>query len=181
MTESIRKLLNVDYAEFDQLALAAPQGANGVTLVPYFDGERTPNLPDATGSLVGLRNSVERSDIARAAFEGVACGLLDGVDALTNSGVVTDGRFFLIGGGSRSEAFRQVFAALSERDVVVPTNDETVARGAAVQAACVLTGDSPSSIAAQWNLSAGTVIAPATSPAEPAETVRSRYRTAAAT
>lgn len=181
VTESIRKLLNVDYAEFDQLALSAPQGANGVTLIPYFDGERTPNLPDATGSLVGLRTSVERSDIARAAFEGVACGLLDGVDALVDSGVVADGRFFLIGGGSRSEAFRQVFAGLSGRDIIIPTNDETVARGAAVQAACVLTGESPSTIADRWNLSAGTVVSPPSSPGESAQTVRSRYRAAAAT
>ncbi len=180
VTESIRKLLNVDYDEFDELALAAPQGANGVTLVPYFDGERTPNLPDATGSLVGLRTSVERSDIARAAFEGVACGLLDGVDALVDSGVVADGRFFLIGGGSRSQAFREVFASLSGRDITIPINDETVARGAAVQAACALTGDVPSVISDRWNLSAGTVIQPSGAEGQSADDVRSRYRLAAA-
>ncbi len=180
VTESIRALLNVDYDGFDHLALDAPQGANGVTLVPYFDGERTPNRPEANGSLVGLRTSVQRSDIARAAIEGVACGLLDGVDALVNNGVAMNGLFFLIGGGSRSRAFGEVFASLSGREVIVPENDETVARGAAVQVACVLTGDGPSTVASRWGLGVGTVIAVPQESGDSAEVVRARYRSAAA-
>ena len=76
----------------DALALAAEPGAGGVTLVPYFDGERTPNRPDATGTIAGLRSDVTREQVARAAFEGVVCGLLDGLDALDGAGVATGGR-----------------------------------------------------------------------------------------
>ncbi len=178
VTESFRQLLGVDYDEFDRLALTAEQGANGLTLVPYFDGERTPNLPTASGALIGLRNPIRRSDIARAAFEGVTCGLLDGVDALLNNGVTARGRFFLIGGGSRSAAFAQTFASLSGRNVLVPDNDETVARGAAVQAACVAEGTSPSDLAARWRLDAGQVTEPGAPVGEPADDVRARYRLA---
>ncbi len=179
VTESIRGLLNVSYEEFDELALSAPQGSNGLTLVPYFDGERTPNRPDATGALVGLRTSVERSDMARAGFEGVTCGLLDGVDALTTSGVVADGRFFLIGGGSKSAAFASIFASLSERDILLPASDETVARGAAVQAGCVLTGQEPDHLAAAWSLDQSRLVTPPDSVAVSASVVRDRYRTEA--
>jgi xylulokinase len=179
VTESIRLLLDIGYAEFDRLALQAEQGAHGLTLVPYFDGERTPNLPNATGALTGLRNPLERSDVARAAVEGVTCGLLDGIDALVANGVTTTGRFFLIGGGSRSAAFSQTFASLSGRDVLVPDNDETVARGAAVQAACVMEGVSPSEIAARWQLDAGHITEPGPVVGESAAEVRNRYGAAA--
>jgi xylulokinase len=179
VTESIRTLLGVDYAEFDRLALQTPQGANGLTLVPYFDGERSPNLPRARGGLVGLRNPIDRSDLARSAIEGVTCGLLDGVDALLNCGVTTRGRFFLIGGGSKSEAFGQVFASLCGRDVLVPQSDETVARGAAVQAACVHSGVTPAEIASQWRLGAGRLVDFCPGDGEPADEVRARYREAA--
>ncbi len=178
VTESIRALLGVDYAEFDRMALQSPQGAGGLTLIPYFDGERTPNLPGSSGGLVGLRNPIDRSGLARAAIEGVTCGLLDGVDALLNCGVTTEGRFFLIGGGSKSEAFGQVFASLSARDVLVPHNDETVARGAAVQAACAHGGESPGEVASRWQLDAGRVVEPRTEGGEPPDEVRARYRAA---
>ncbi|MFW2384101.1 MAG: xylulokinase [Acidimicrobiales bacterium] len=179
VTESVRALLGVDHAEFDTLALNSSQGANGLTLVPYFDGERTPNLPDASGSLLGIRNPLERTDLARAAVEGVTCGLLDGVDALLDNGVTARGRFFLIGGGARSESFAQVFACLSTRAVLIPENGETVARGAAVQAACVLGGESPSDIASRWKLDAGRVVEPAPCDGESATEVRARFREAA--
>ena len=78
--EAIRHLLGVDHAEFDRLALDADPG--GPVLLPYFDGERTPYRPAATGSITGLRSDVTREQFARAAVDGVACGLLDGLDAL---------------------------------------------------------------------------------------------------
>jgi xylulokinase len=178
VTESIRALLGVGYTEFDEMALHCPQGASGLTLIPYFDGERTPNLPGASGGLVGLRNPVDRSGLARAAVEGVTCGLLDGVDALLNSGVISAGRFFLIGGGSKSEAFGHVFASLSARDILVPHNDETVARGAAVQAACVQDREPPEEVAQRWRLDASRKVEFITGPGEPADEVRGRYREA---
>jgi xylulokinase len=82
VTEAVRNLLVVDHEGLDMLAQQAGPGAGGLTFLPYLDGERTPNRPDATGVLAGLRSDVTRADLARAAFEGVVCGLLDAYDAL---------------------------------------------------------------------------------------------------
>lgn len=135
VTDAVAAVLGVDHGGFQELVLATPPGARGLVLVPYFDGERTPNRPDATGVLSGLRSGVSRGDLARASVEGVVCGLLDGLDALRRVGVATDGRLFLIGGGSRSVAFRRVVADLTQRVVHTPTADEHVATGACLQAA----------------------------------------------
>jgi xylulokinase len=124
-------------------------------LVPYFDGERTPNLPDATGAFSGLTNATTREQLALAAHDGVLCGLLDGVDALRAAGASVDGRVFLVGGGSRSAAYRQRAADLLGRQVVVPATDETVAAGAALQAAAVFDGDDFGAVAERWNLGRG--------------------------
>ena len=132
VTDAVARLLGVDHAEFDRLALAG--SADGLELLPYFDGERTPNLPDATGTLTGLRSDVSREQLARAAVEGVVRNLLAGAEAL---GVDAE-RVLVIGGGAHSAAYRQVVADLSGRPVVVPADDELVARGAALQAAAVL-------------------------------------------
>lgn len=150
VTDAIARLLEVDHRGLDALALHAAPGAGGLTLVPYFDGERTPDRPDATGALSGLRSSVTREELARAAFEGVLCGLLDGLDALTAAGVRVDGRVLLVGGGARSSAYRRVLADLLQRPVEVPTGDEHVARGACVQAAAVLHSEAPDEVARRW-------------------------------
>ena len=160
VTDVVARLLGVDHAAFDRLALAAPAGAGGLTLVPYFDGERTPNRPHATGLLAGLRSDVSREDVARAAVEGVICGLLDGVDALVAAGVDVAGRLYLVGGGARSAAYRQVLADLTGREVTVPHEDEVVAAGACVQAAAVLSQRPPAEIAAAWGLGVGDTVAP---------------------
>ena len=75
-------LLGVDHAEFGEFALSAPPGAGGLTLLPYLDGERTPNRPGATGVLSGLTSAVTRADLARAAVEALLCSLADAMDAL---------------------------------------------------------------------------------------------------
>ena len=134
VTDAVARLLGVDLAAFDGLAMAAPPGAGGLSLLPYFDGERTPNLPDATGTLSGLRSDVSREHLARAAVEGVVANLLAGAEAL---GVDAE-RVLLIGGGAHSAAYREVVADLTGRPVVVPSDHELVARGAALQAAAVL-------------------------------------------
>ena len=138
VTDAIARLLGVDLAGLDALALAAPPGSGGTVLVPYFDGERVPDRPHATGTIAGLRSDVSREELARAAFEGVVCGLLDGLDALRATGVDTDGRLLLVGGGAHSRAYRRILADLSGRPVVVPEAPELVATGACVQAAAVL-------------------------------------------
>ncbi|MGH9230256.1 MAG: xylulokinase [Acidimicrobiales bacterium] len=148
--DTVATLLGVDHHGLDELALRAPAGAHGLTLLPYLDGERTPNRPDATGTLAGLRTSHERADLARAAVEGVVHGLLDGLDALAAQGIALDRRLVLTGGGARSRAVRRVVADLSGRAVEVHAGGETVALGAAVQAAAILAGGHPSEVARAW-------------------------------
>jgi xylulokinase len=151
VTGAVARLLDVDHAGFDALALAAPAGANGVTVLPYFDGERTPNLPDATGSISGLRSEVRREDIARAAVEGVVAGLLVGVEALRGVGVsADDGRLFVAGGGARSRAYVEILETMAGREVTVPPSQELVARGACVQAAAVLAQRPIEEVSAAW-------------------------------
>jgi xylulokinase len=169
VSDAFARVLSLDRDAFDGAALAAPAGAGGVVLVPYLDGERTPNRPEATGLLVGLRSDVGPGQIARAAVEGVVCGLLDAYDALRGTGIDTTGRLFLVGGGARSRAFRRVVADLSRRAVVVPgsgdgsddapnRSDELVATGACVQAAAVLHGCSPAEVARAWKLGEGRIV-----------------------
>ncbi len=154
VVDAAARLLDVDRTEFDRLALAAAPGAGGLTLLPYLDGERTPNRPKATGSLTGLRSDVTREQFARATVEGVLCGLLDGLDALTAQ-VPGIARLVLVGGGARSAAVRHVAAALCDRPVVVAATDEVVATGACVQAAAVLSQSPFADVATRWGLGGG--------------------------
>jgi xylulokinase len=160
VTNAVAGWLGVDVAQLDALALAAAAGAGGVVLVPYLDGERTPNRPDASGTIAGLRTDTTREQLARAAVEGVVCGLLDGLDALTRAGARTDGDIVLIGGGAHSAAYQRVVADLSGRPVVVPYEAEHVAAGACAQAAAVLLDRDLAGIAADWNLGRGPTIEP---------------------
>ena len=138
--DAAAKLLNVDHDELSRLALSAPAGADGLVLVPYLEGERTPNRPDATGTLQGLTLKTSTpAHLARAAVEGMLCALADGLDALTATGATAD-RIVLVGGGARSEAVRRIAPALFGRPVVVPPPGEYVADGAARQAAWVALG-----------------------------------------
>ncbi|MCT9821303.1 xylulokinase [Microbacterium sp. W1N] len=136
--DAIRGLLGVDHAELSRLALAAEPGAGGVQLVPYFEGERTPNLPDATASLTGLTlASTTRENLARAAVEGMLSGLAAGLDAVRALGVPLE-RALLIGGGAQSEAVRAVAPQVLGIPVEVPAPAEYVALGAARQAAALV-------------------------------------------
>lgn len=133
-------LLGVDHAGLSELALAAAPGAGGLVHVPYLDGERTPNLPEATGSLRGMtRASMTRENLARAAVEGMLCHLAEGMAAVEAQGVDVR-RVSLIGGAARSAAVQAVAPAVLGRDVELPEPGEYVADGAARQAAWVLSG-----------------------------------------
>jgi len=154
VTDTVAGWLGLEQAAFAAAAVAAPSGANGVVLEPYFDGERTPNLPDASGTFSGLRNRTTSSDLARAAHEGVVRGLLHGVEALRDAGASVDGRLHLIGGGARSAAYRAVVADLHSGPVRVPAAAETVAAGACAQAASVV-GHSFDTTREAWGLGAG--------------------------
>ncbi|ASU84208.1 xylulokinase [Nocardiopsis gilva YIM 90087] len=136
-------MLGVGLEEFDALARSAPAGAQGLTFLPYLDGERTPNLPDATGRIDGMtRANLAPPNIARAVVEGMLCGLADAVDALAGEGVPVR-RILLIGGGARSRAVRTIAPQIFGRTVTVPEPGEYVADGAARQAAWALAGTAP--------------------------------------
>ena len=133
--DAIARLLGVDHAELSDLALAAESGAGGLTLVPYFEGERTPNLPDATASLTGMTlASSTRENLARAAVEGMLSGLGAGLDALRDLDVPLE-RALLIGGAAQSPAVRAIAPEVLGLPVEVPPPGEYVALGAARQAA----------------------------------------------
>ncbi|MBB5633464.1 xylulokinase [Cryobacterium mesophilum] len=141
--DSASQLLGVDYEALGTMALAAEPGAGGLVLTPYFEGERTPNLPDATARLTGMTlSSTTRENFARAAIEGMLCGLADGLDALRRCGVATR-RILLIGGAAQSTAVATIAGQVFDLPVVVPTPGEYVAGGAAAQAAWALTGERP--------------------------------------
>lgn len=136
--DAIARLLGVDHAELSALALAAEPGAGGLRLVPYFEGERTPNLPDATAELTGMTlASTTRENLARAAVEGMLGGLAAGVDAIRDLGVPVE-RALLTGGAAQSEAVRRIAPLVLGVPVEVPQPGEYVAQGAARQAASVL-------------------------------------------
>lgn len=140
---SVAGLLDVDFDELARLALEAEPGAGGVVLVPYFEGERTPNLPHATASFSGLTiASTTRNNFARAAVEGMLCGLAGGLDALRALGHSAE-RLLLIGGAVQNPAVQRIAAQVFDLPVLVPSPGEYVARGAAVQAAWALTGERP--------------------------------------
>jgi len=144
---SIAGLLGVDFDELSRLALEAEPGAGGVVLVPYFEGERTPNLPHATASFSGLSiASTTRSNFARAAVEGMLCGLAGGLDALRALGHPAE-RLLLIGGAVQNPAVQRIAAQVFDLPVLIPSPGEYVARGAAVQAAWALSGERP-----QWEV-----------------------------
>ncbi|GAA3423542.1 xylulokinase [Streptosporangium nondiastaticum] len=135
--DAAARLLGVGPADLDRLALQAPPGAGGLVCVPYLEGERTPNLPEATGTLHGLTLATSTpAHLARAAVEGMLCHLADAFDALG----LEPARVLLIGGGARSEAVRRIAPAVFGRPVVVPEPGEYVADGAARQAAWLVAG-----------------------------------------
>ncbi|GAA4691561.1 xylulokinase [Nocardioides conyzicola] len=161
------RMLGVSHEELSDLALSAPAGAGGLVLVPYLEGERTPNKPDATGAIHGLRlETANPAYLARAAVEGMICGLADAVDAVRALGTPVE-RIILVGGAARSRAVREIASAVLGLPVTVPEPGEYVARGAARQAAWVLSGGAEPPV---WPLS-GVV----STEVEPTPSVRERY------
>jgi xylulokinase len=141
------RILGKTHDEVGQLALTAKPGANGLTLLPYFEGERTPNRPTATGVFAGMNlNNSNPEDIARAMVEGMLAGLADAVDSLVALGVGVN-RILLIGGAAKNPAVPVIASALFGREVLVPPAGEYVANGAAKQAAWALLGNMPT-----WDL-----------------------------
>ncbi|MCC6313991.1 MAG: xylulokinase [Thermomicrobiales bacterium] len=160
VVDTIAALLGIDrVAALDRAGAIAP-GAEGLLLMPYLDGERTPNLPRATGSLNGLTARNATPDLLlRAALDGVAAGLAYSVEALARLGI-TAPRATLVGGGSQHAAWRQAIADATGMVVVVRGGGEHAARGAGAQAAAVALAAPIDDVIAAWRPPVVAEIAP---------------------
>ena len=133
-TEQTRDLLGLDVKAFDALVAAAPAGAAGIRMLPYFNGERTPALPKARATISGISSTnFSRENIARAAMEGATLGLRYGMEILKRLNVTPD-EIRLVGGGSKSAIWRRIAADIFGCPVVCPTSSEAAAMGCVVQA-----------------------------------------------
>ncbi|MCT1557585.1 xylulokinase [Helcobacillus massiliensis] len=148
-------ILAVGYDELSEMAMESAPGANGAVFIPYLDGERTPNRPDATGSFHGLTRSTTRNDMARAIIEGLVCSLADAVGFVEDASGSQANRILLIGGGSKSPAVRALAPAVLGKPIELPVEREYVALGAARQAAWALSG---SQEPPAWNVGTTTVL-----------------------
>ncbi|MEU1015477.1 xylulokinase [Streptomyces sp. NPDC005898] len=131
-----------------------------VTLLPYLDGERTPDLPHASGMVHGLRHDTTPGQLLQAAYDGAVHSLLGALDLVLDEDADRSSPLLLIGGGARGAAWQNAVRRLSGRPVQVPRAQELVALGAAAQAAGVLTGEDPGAIARRWGTAHGPVLDP---------------------
>lgn len=138
--DTVANLLGKSFDEFSNLALSAEPGAGGITFLPHFDGERTPNKPDAQGNILGLTHqNFTPANLARAAIEGVICGIAYAAERFEDLGVKRH-RILLIGGAARNPAVQQIVTEIFGQDIYIPEPGEYVADGAAKQAAWALLG-----------------------------------------
>jgi xylulokinase len=134
-TGAIRELFDLDLQQFNDLVAQAPIGADGVSMLPFLNGERVPALPHATGSLHGLTlDNLTQANLCRAAVEGTTFGLRYGLDLLRHNGLQSRS-ICLIGGGSKSAVWRQIVADIMNTPVICTEQSEAAALGAAIQAA----------------------------------------------
>jgi len=154
---TVSSTLGISFDEFSELALAAPSGSGGLRVIPHFDGERTPNLPQARGRFHGITHSnFTKANIARASIEGVIAGMVYAAQALEKLGV-SYSRVLLIGGAAKNPAVQQIAADFFRNEIHLPPTGEYVADGAAKQAAWALSGTAHPPA---WNLGPVRVVAP---------------------
>jgi len=133
-TEMVRTESGLDHAQFEKVASKAPAGSDGLVLLPYLEGERTPNVPDGTGVFFGVRpKTFTSAHYARAAMEGVTLGMNYGLRRLATLGV-TARQVRATGGGAKSKLWRQIMADVFQAEVVTLEVSEGAAYGAALQA-----------------------------------------------
>ncbi|MCL4703635.1 xylulokinase [bacterium] len=133
-TELTRELFNLDIATLNKDVAQTAVGAEGLLLLPYFNGERTPPLPHGRATLFGMSSTnYTRANVCRAAMEGATFGLRYGLDVLARNGI-TPGEIRLVGGGAKSKVWRQMVADVFGCPVVCPVTQEAGALGAALQA-----------------------------------------------
>ncbi|MGY1524449.1 xylulokinase [Streptomyces sp. MN3] len=136
----------------------AVEPGRGVTLLPFLDGERTPNLPHSSGLLHGLRHDTTGGQLLQAAYDGAVYSLLAALDLVLDEDADPSTPLLLIGGGARGNAWQRTVRRLSGRPVQVPEAKELVALGAAAQAAGLLTGEDPAAVARRWGTAEGPVL-----------------------
>ncbi|MFF7607502.1 xylulokinase [Streptomyces parvulus] len=129
-----------------------------VTLLPFLDGERTPNLPNSSGLLHGLRHDTTAGQLLQSAYDGAVHSLLNALDLVLDADADPSAPLLLIGGGARGGAWQETVRRLSGRAVQIPDAKELVALGAAAQAAGLLTGEDAAAVARRWNTAAGPVL-----------------------
>ena len=135
VTEQVRALFGHDHAALEAAVASVPAGAGGLVLLPYLAGERTPNVPDGSGALLGLTPKTFRAPhMARAAMEGATMGMNYGLRRLAALGV-TAKEIRVTGGGAKSAVWRQIMADVFGVPVVAMVEDEGAALGGALQAA----------------------------------------------
>ncbi len=133
-TELMRQLFDCGVKEFDEMGGKAPAGAEGILTLPFFNGERTPNLPHGKGCIVGMTaGNVKKENIFRSALESAILGMKLGLDSFENLGFKPR-EVRLIGGGANSKIWRQITADVLNLPVVIPLNTEAAALGSALQA-----------------------------------------------
>ena len=135
VTEQVRALFGQDHAALNAAVAAAPAGAGGLVLLPYLAGERTPNVPEGSGVLLGLNaRTFSAGHVARAAMEGATMGMNYGLRRLADLGVKAK-EIRVTGGGAKSAVWRQIMADIFGVPVVAMVEDEGAALGGALQAA----------------------------------------------
>lgn len=133
-TEMVRERFNLSHAQLAEAVAGTPAGNDGLMLIPFFEGERTPNVPDGTGVYFGLREQTfSIGHFARAAMEGTTLGLNYGLNRLRELGIQPT-EIRATGGGAKSAAWRQILADVFNAEVVCTQSEEGAAMGAAVQA-----------------------------------------------
>ncbi|WP_344586059.1 FGGY-family carbohydrate kinase, partial [Kitasatospora paracochleata] len=139
------------------------EAGGSAVVLPYLDGERTPDLPGASGLVHGLRHTTTPGQLLQAAYDGAAHALLTALDDVLRAGggnPAPDRPLLLIGGGARGRAWQQTVLRLSGRAVRVPAAEELVALGAAAQAAALLTGEPADAVARRWRTAEGPLLEP---------------------
>ncbi|MGW2264380.1 xylulokinase [Streptomyces sp. SCA2-2] len=149
----------------------AVEPGGSATFLPYLDGERTPNLPHASGLLTGLRHDTTPGQILQAAYDGAVHSLLDALGLVLDADADPAEPVLLIGGGARGTAWQETVRRLTGRPVRVPRAAELVALGAAAQAAGLLTGEDPAAVARRWGTTDGPLLDPLPRDAATAERI----------
>jgi xylulokinase len=149
-SEQIRDLFKKDVKEFDTIAASAPIGCNGVTLLPDFNGERTPNYPNGKATIIGLNTTnTNEANIARAALESAIYSMKVGLEAFVEQGFKAK-KLILIGGGAKSKVWCQMISDAFGLEVVIPEISEAAAFGGCIQVLSLLENKKISEVAKEF-------------------------------